>query len=84
MWGQVEIPTSANTYGATQWLELHGVLCWIEIIYRSKNSCSECKCGSIIIVKTQKYVYIALLQVVFILCDLFIWKDSFLKEADYF
>ena len=36
------------------------------------------------IVKTPKYVYIALLQVVFILSKLFIWKNSFLKEVDYF
>ena len=38
----------------------------------------------IIIVKTPRYVYIAFLQVVFILYKLFIWKDSFLWEADYF
>ena len=29
--GQEEIPTSAKTYGATQWLELRGVLCAIEV-----------------------------------------------------
>ena len=59
-WGQVEIPTSAKTYGATQWLELCGVLCgrifricWIEIIYQSKNPCSECKCDQKLLLKHQ-------------------------------
>ena len=37
-----------------------------------------------IIVKTPKYVYIALLKVVFILYKLFILKDSFSKKAGYF
>ena len=39
---------------------------------------------SIIIVKTPKYVYIALLQVVSVLNKLFIWKDSFLLGSGLF
>ena len=49
---QFKIPTHVKTYGATQCLEQRGVLrreifriCRIEIICRSQNPSSECKCN---------------------------------------